>query len=65
MCGSRPCNKALCTWSEAWRAQCEARRVARLPPAQRQHYYAAVRRARGEAAVHTLMADMESIQTTL
>ena len=31
MCGPKPCNSPTCTWSEAYRKECEARYLLRLP----------------------------------
>lgn len=42
------------TNSEAWRAQCEARWVMRLPKAEREDYYRLVAQHRGVAAKDAL-----------
>lgn len=55
MCGPRPCDKPLCTWSEEWRAQCEARSVMRRPKEERAAYYADVKRYRGEKGLQDLI----------
>lgn len=61
MCGRKPCDSPSCTWSEAWRAECEARYVMRLPKQQRQEYYRAVAEKRGEKAAHRLVADVNRL----
>lgn len=49
------------TNSEAWRAECEARWVMRLPKEERQAYYAMVKERRGEAAAQRLVADVRKL----
>lgn len=44
------------TWSESYRAECEARMVARMSKAQRMDYYALVVKYRGEPAARALAA---------
>jgi hypothetical protein len=56
MCGKAPCEKAGCTWSEQYRAQCEARVVMRWEKDRRQAYYQKVAKTRGEAAARALIA---------
>lgn len=56
MCGRAPCEKASCTWSEQYRAQCEAKTVMRWPKEKRQAYYQKVAKTRGEAAAQALIA---------
>lgn len=56
MCGKAPCEKTDCTWSEQYRAQCEARVVMRWPKEKRQAYYRQVAKTRGEAAARALIA---------
>lgn len=58
MCGSSPCGLPSCTWSEEYRAACEAREVMRWPGDERKAYYAMVSRKRGSAAVAALIADV-------
>lgn len=57
MCGKKPCNKPSCTWSEAHRAECEARYVANLGRRDKmaaQKYLLKVEKARGAKAVDKL-----------
>ena len=56
MCGKAPCDKADCTWSELYRAQCEAKTVMRWAKEKRQAYYREVAKTRGEAAARALIA---------
>ena len=56
MCGKAPCEKTDCTWSEQYRAQCEARIVMRWEKDRRQAYYQKVAKTRGEAAACALIA---------
>lgn len=56
MCGKAPCDKTDCTWSEQYRAQCEARVVMRWPKGKRQAYYQKVAKTRGEAAARALIS---------
>ena len=42
------------TWSEAWRAECEARLVASLPRSERREYFERVAKRRGEPAAREL-----------
>lgn len=56
MCGRAPCDKPDCTWSEQYRAQCEARIVMRWEKDRRQAYYQKVAKTRGEAAARALIA---------
>ena len=44
------------TWTEAWRAECEARLVASLPRAERRDYFERVAKRRGEPAARELAA---------
>lgn len=60
MCGPSPCSLPSCTWSEAHRAACEARRVMAWPAEERKAYYAKVRAARGHDAAAALIADVNS-----
>jgi len=46
------------TWTEAWRRECEARHVMRLPLEARRTYYAGVREKRGEPAMAELVAEV-------
>ena len=56
MCGKAPCEKADCTWSEQYRAQCEARVVMRWEKDRWQSYYQKVAKTRGETAARALIA---------
>ena len=58
MCGRAPCDKPNCTWSEAWRAECEAREVMRWSREKRAEYYADVKKLRGEAAAQELIKNV-------
>lgn len=49
------------TASEAWRAECEARWVMRLPKERRQAFYALVADRRGKAAAERLIADVRRL----
>lgn len=55
MCGPAPCSKPNCTWSEAWKAACEARQVATKPAEWRRDFYAEVAKRRG----HAVLADLK------
>lgn len=57
MCGKKPCNKPSCTWSEAHRAECEARYVARMgnpDEGRAMKYLLKVEKVRGAKAVDKL-----------
>lgn len=54
MCGANPCDKPNCTWSEAWKAECEARHVASKPAEWRRNFYAEVLKKRGPKALEEL-----------
>jgi hypothetical protein len=60
MCGSNPCTKPDCTWSESHRKACEIRHVMRLSPSQRSEHYSLVAIKRGEKASRELMAAVKS-----
>jgi hypothetical protein len=49
------------TWSEAWRAECEARMVASLPRSQRLDYYEHIAKRRGEDAARALSAAVRDV----
>lgn len=57
MCGPTPCEKELCTWSEKYRFQCEARFIARLPDDRRTQYLKNIARRRGESAMEDIKAE--------
>ena len=44
------------TWTEAWRAECEARLVASLPRSERRDYFERVAKRRGDPAARDLAA---------
>jgi len=44
------------TWSEEWRAECEARMVASLPRWQRREYFERIANRRGEDSARALAA---------
>jgi hypothetical protein len=46
------------TGTEAWRRECEARHVMRLPLDMRRDHYTGVRKVRGEAAMRELIAEV-------
>jgi len=46
------------TWTEAWRRECEARHVMKLPLEARRTYYAGVREKRGEPSMAELIAEV-------
>jgi MoxR-like ATPase len=51
-----------CTWSEAFRARCEARHVMRMPTKdERNKYLARVEKARGIESAQRLKADVTRI----
>ncbi|HWK72198.1 MAG TPA: hypothetical protein VNS29_15295 [Burkholderiaceae bacterium] len=50
MCGRRPCADPACTWSEAYRAQSEARAVLAMEFSARRPYLDLVEKKRGTAA---------------
>lgn len=58
MCGRQPCERDDCTWSEAFRFQCEAREVMRKPFDVRQAYYKDVLKMRGEPAQKKLINEV-------
>lgn len=58
MCGRASCDKPNCTWSEAWRAECEARWAMRLPREKRAAYYEDVKKKRGEESLSKLIEDV-------
>lgn len=58
MCGRAPCDKALCTWSNEWRFQCEARDVMRKPYDVRHAYYRDVEKRRGAKEKERLIAEV-------
>jgi hypothetical protein len=58
MCGPKPCSSQGCTWGPAHLAACEAREVMRWPGEKRREYYAKVQSSRGDAAVASLIADV-------
>lgn len=60
MCGCHPCEKPVCTHSEAHRAACEARAVMRWPKPERLSFYSMVRRNRGEQAARELLANVSA-----
>jgi len=61
MCGRAPCKKPDCTWSEAFRAECEAKSVLRKPLEDRRAYLKDVEARRGKPAVERLKADIERL----
>ena len=51
-----------CTWSEAWRHECEARHVANMPTIiERRRYLLAIRDKRGELAWLQLRGTVEAV----
>jgi len=54
MCGSRPCARPDCTWSQHHLQACEARHVASQPYAWRNDYYEIVGKKRGAQALAEL-----------
>jgi hypothetical protein len=50
MCGTASCSKPLCTWSEAWRKECEVRFLKQIPEEDRIDYFKGVELKRGRAA---------------
>lgn len=58
MCGAAPCDKPMCTWSEAWRFECEARDVMGKPSDARQAYYRDVLKHRGQAGRQRLVDEV-------
>lgn len=54
MCGANPCSKPNCSWSEAWKAECEARMLASKPADWRREFYVEVEKKRGPAALADL-----------
>lgn len=51
-----------CTWSNAWRHECEARMVAHMPTLlERRRYLLAIRDKRGEAAWLELRRTVEAV----
>lgn len=51
--------------SEAWRHECEARHIARLPTSEQRHdYIASVSKRRGPEAAHALQALATQIYTS-
>ena len=48
------------TWTEAFRAECEARKVMRLPKPEREAIYRSVAQLRGQAAAQRLAEDVSS-----
>ena len=59
MCGTHPCNKTDCTWSERHRRASEARTVMQWPREERTEYYADVKKRRGDAAAQQLIEDVK------
>lgn len=55
MCGSAPCEKPDCTWSEFYRFECEAKWVAKQDKAARQRHYRKVASRRGREATYQLV----------
>jgi len=57
-----PDGRRTCTWSEDWRAHCEALRVCAIPTLEdRRRYLLEVRNKRGEQAQLQLRADVALI----
>lgn len=54
MCGEKPCDKPNCTWSPEWKAECEARMVAKMPAEWRRDFYIEVEKKRGKTALADL-----------
>ena len=54
MCGTNPCDKPSCTWSQAHMLACEIRTVMRWPKEARNAFYADVLKKRGPAALAEL-----------
>lgn len=52
--------RIVCSKCEAWRLECEARHVLKLP--HRRDYLDEVRRKRGEEAYHALRNEMVALQ---
>lgn len=51
-----------CSWSEAWRHECEARHVVKIPTLiERRRYLLAIRDKRGEPAWLQLRATIEKL----
>lgn len=65
MCGSAPCVKPDCTWSEAHRARCEARTVAAWEKGKRMKYYGDVRVRRGDDAARRLAAAVNEVRRSV
>lgn len=61
MCGIAPCEKQECTWSEPFRAACEARWVLTQQLAARRQYLADVEKRRGKSSADNLKADIEKL----
>ena len=59
MCGPSPCGLEHCTWSERYRAICEARTVMRWKKADREDFYGAVRKNRGAVAMQALVDEVK------
>lgn len=54
--------RVVCHQCEDWRAECEARTVARMPTiAQRRKFLELVEKHRGEAAAKTLRSDLARV----
>lgn len=52
----------VCTWSETWRAECEARMVCTLPGLDRRRaYLAGVEKKRGKPAVEQLKDHIKQV----
>ena len=58
MCGEKPCEKKICTWSETHRRECEARELIRKPSDDRKAYYSKVQKSRGQKALDELRAEV-------
>jgi hypothetical protein len=59
MCGTKPCDKPICTWGEQHRKECEAREVMRWSREKRAEYYAEVKKHRGETALKDLIEEVK------
>ena len=58
MCGHAPCDQPRCTWSDAWRFECEARDVMRKPYDVRHAYYRDVEKRRGKDEKEKLIKEV-------
>ena len=62
MCGSDPCEKPNCTWSESFRAKCEAKHLAGMGEIEREAQYARVLKHRGQVEVNRIKRNIEKLK---